>query len=420
MLSVRRLALLALALSPLVASCAGASAGGGSVTVGALFPLTGPQAPLARQEYVGVLIARDLANQDGGVDGTRIRLLTRDLLVGEDAAARVAELKAAGAVAVLGAYSSGLSMPAAEATQSAGLLYWEAGAVADQLTGQGHSLVFRVGATGHQLGVMSSTFAAEVIAPRLHRRAQDLRLVIVHNTDAYPVDVAAAVAAQARAEGMPVEASVAYEARRPDWPAVLAQVEAARPDILVLASYIPDGVGFRRAMLAGGLHVAALIGSTMAQCDPEFGALMGADAIGVFASDRPTSGFNPAALNPVGRALYQRFRAAYRMRQGSEPTEEALAGFSAAWTLFHYVMPSAAGTGDLSPRSLARAASALDLPDGTLVNGAGVRFAAGGETRGQNERAASVIWQWQGVRRSVTVYPPVFATGTPGFIPLPR
>ena len=83
-------------------------------------------------------------------------------------------------------------------------------------------------------------------------------------------------------------------------------------------------------------------------------------------------------------------------------------------------MPAAAGAGDLSPRGLARAALALDLPDGTLVNGAGVRFAAGGPTMGQNLRAASVIWQWQGVRHSVTVYPPVFATGTPGFIPLPR
>jgi hypothetical protein len=39
---------------------------------------------------------------------------------------------------------------------------------------------------------------------------------------------------------------------------------------------------------------------------------------------------------------------------------------------------------------------------------------------GQNVRAASVIWQWQGVRHSVTVYPPVFATGVPILIPLPR
>src|SRR5207249_128970 len=246
-----------------------------------------------------------------------------------------------GAVAVLGAYSSALSMPAADAAQSAGLLYWEAGAVADQLTGQGHPLVFRVGATGHQLGAMSSIFAARVIAPRLHRSPAELGLAIVHNRDPYPQDVATAAEARAREEGIRVAAVVAYDARRPDWPQVLARVEAAHPDLLVLASYITDGVAFRRAMLAAGLHVQAMIGSTMAQCVPEFGALLGAGAVGLFASDRPTSGFNPSALNAAGRDLYQRFRTTYLKREGLEPGEEALAGFSAAWTLFHYVMPSA-------------------------------------------------------------------------------
>ena len=38
---------------------------------------------------------------------------------------------------------------------------------------------------------------------------------------------------------------------------------------------------------------------------------------------------------------------------------------------------------------------------------------------GQNTRAAAVIWQWQAVRHSVTVWPPVDATGTPQLIPLP-
>jgi len=185
----------------------------------------------------------------------------------------------------------------------------------------------------------------------------------------------------------------------------------------VLSSYIADGVDFRRAMLKSGLRVDAMIGSTMAQCVPDFGAMLGADAIGVFASDRPSQGFNPSALNDTGRAIYARFAAAYRNEFGSDPTEESLAGFSAAWTLFHYVMPRAH---DLGASATAAAARSLDLPEGTLANGAGVKFANTPEAMGQNIRAASVIWQWQGVRHSVTVYPPVFATGTPGFIPLPR
>lgn len=402
-----------------LAACATAPTGTAqaSLKVGALFPLSGAQSPLAKQEYAGVQIARNFVNADGGVDGVPITLVSRDLTAESDAVTRVRELKGQGVKAVLGSYSSSLSIPVSAAAQSEGLLYWEAGAVADQLTGRGYPLVFRVGATGTNLGAMSSHFVAQVLAPRLNKSPGDLRMVIVHNVDGYPSNVADAVTRQAELEGIPIVATVTYDAHLPNWNSVLAQIRAANPDILVLSSYIADGVDFRRAMLKSGLHVDAFIGSTMAQCVPDFGAMLGPDAIGVFASDRPPHGFNPDALNPTGRAVYDRFAAAYRNEYGTDPTEESLAGFSAAWTLFHYVMPRAH---DLSATALAAAARGLDLPDGTLANGAGVKFASTSDLMGQNTRAASVIWQWQGVRHSVTVYPPVFATGTPEFIPLPR
>ena len=413
----RQLAAIGVVLACAACATAPSTEGAATVKVGALFPLSGSQAPLAKQEYAGVQIARDFVNADGGVAGAPIALVTKDLTAAGDASARVQELKAQGVQAILGSYSSSLSMPVSAEAQSRGLLYWEAGAVADQLTGRGYPLVFRVGATGQNLGTMSSHFAATVLAPRLNKSAWSLRMAIVHNLDGYPTSVASAVARQAATEGIQVVADVVYDAHAPDWPSVLAQVRTVKPDILVLSSYIADGVDFRRAMLKSGLHVDAFIGSTMAQCVPDFGAMLGADAIGVFASDRPEHGFNPGALNATGRAVYARFAAAYRNEFGSDPTEESLAGFSAAWTLFHYVMPRAH---DLGASATAAAARSLDLPDGTLANGAGVKFANTPDAMGQNTRAASVIWQWQGVRHSVTVYPPVFATGTPGFIPLPR
>ncbi len=413
---MRRLALVLAGAALLLSSCL--SGRQNTIRIGALFPMSGPQASLSGQEYAGVRIARDFVNADGGVAGKPIELIARDLTVREDADARVAALQQDGVQAIIGTYSSSLSLPASSAAARRGLLYWEAGAVADQVTGRGLPLVFRVGATGHNLGTMSSHFMASVIAPRLHRSPGSLRMAIVEEDDAYGQSVAGAARTQALAEGMQVVTTITYEAARPDWPRVLGAVASARPDVLVLASYIPDGVGFRRAMLRSGLHVDALIGSTMAECGPEFGALLGADAIGVFASDRPTAGFNPDALNATGRAMYERFAAAYRGRYHADPTEESLAGFAAGWTLFHYVLPAAGS--DLTATGMARAAQSLELPAGTLANGAGIKFATSDALMGQNVRAASVIWQWQGLRHSVTVYPPVFATGVPILIPLPR
>src|SRR5712692_8093558 len=121
--------------------------------IGAVFPLTGPQSGgYAREELAGVEMARDLVNAGGGVAGRPIQLDLHDLPGRDVGPQRAAEPHADGVPVVLGAYSSDLSMPVSYATATAGMVYWEAGAVADQVTGRGLPLVFRVGATGSNLG----------------------------------------------------------------------------------------------------------------------------------------------------------------------------------------------------------------------------------------------------------------------------
>ena len=220
---------------------------------------------------------------------------------------------------------------------------------------------------------------------------------------------------------MPIVSSSRYDPYLPLWKPILSRLRQARPDVVILASHIPDGVAFRRAMLAAHVHVGALIGSTMAECGPDFGDMLGKDAIGVFASDRPLGSFNTRAMLPATRQLYARFAREWHRRTGqARPSEEGLTGFSAGWVLFHYVLPTAASHGPLSASRIAAAARSLNLPSGTLPNGAGVRFARDPGHEGQNTRASAVVWQWQGVRHSVVVWPALYATGTVKLVPLPR
>ena len=427
------------------------------IRIGAVFPLAGDAASLADQQLRGVRIAADLVNADGGVAGRSIELDVRDLRSQADAPAAVASLKSAGVVAVIGAYASDLSVAASEAANAAGLVYWEAGAVADRLTARGLPLVFRVGASGANLGASSSTFAVSELAPRLARSASTLRVAVVAADDDYARSVADAAVSTATFLGAPVVSRTTYDLGHPDWTRVMHALQASAPDVVMLASHIPDGIEFRRAMVDAGVHVGALIGTTMAQCDPDFAGELGPAAVGVFASDRPTGGFEPAALTPNARALYDRLAAAWvadateqasspstdedeaseygaPTDSGSEyrisgpveagtpaagPTEEGLSGFTAAWVLFHDVLPAAIGSGSLSTDSIAAAARALDLPIGALPNGAGVRFSNDAPTLGQNERAAAVIWQWQAIRSYTFVWPPSYATGRISFVPLP-
>jgi hypothetical protein len=252
----------------------------------------------------------------------------------------------------------------------------------------------------------------------------------------------------------------------PDWPSVMADLAAARPDVLILASHIPDGIAFRQAMLASGLKVGALIGSTMAECDPDFAGELGPDAVGIFASDRPTAGFQSSALGTEAAVAYARFATDWAAAKGAgrgsapagdqpgdkpgddttggspeeyaygdseysihgpaedmtaEESEEALAGYSAAWALFRRVLPSAAAVDrSLGMDAVVAAARSLDLPQGSLPNGAGLLFSSDPARLGQNERAAAVIWQWQAVRSYAFVWPPTYATGSIQFVPLAR
>lgn len=420
------------------------------IRIGAVFPISSNAADLARPELAGVQIAVDLVNADGGVDGRKVELDVRDLRSRAEAEDVMHSLRDEGVEIVIGAYSSDLSIAASQAANDAGLLYWEAGAVADRLTGRGLPLVFRVGASGANLGSNSAAFAAEELASRLGKRVSDLRVALAVADDDYASSVADAAEATALARGMPVVIRRAYNLSLPDWPSVMTDLAASKPDVLILASHIPDGIAFRQAMLASGLRVGALIGSTMAECDPDFAGVLGPDAIGIFASDRPTAGFRPAALSADAADAYARFATAwariaaeaggegdstggYEGRYGdgdseytihgpdddatAEESEEALSGFAAAWALLTHVLPSAA---TLDAEGVASAARSVDLPDGSLPNGAGLHFSSDPERLGQNDRAAAVIWQWQAVRTYEFVWPPNYATGSVGFVPLER
>ena len=430
----------ALALAGLVTGCSVAAAAptttAMTLRVGVVLPLTGMPAELAGQERLGIQLAADLANADGGVAGRQIVLDVRDLSDSSQAGAVVGQLKAEGASVVVGSYASDLSMAVSSAAAAAGLVYWESGAVADQLTGRGLPLVFRVGADGARLGANSAVFASTQLAALLGRTASTLRVTIVAATDDYARSVADAAQAGIAGQGAVLADRIDYSLSLPNWPAVLQRLVASRPDVVILAAHIPDGEAFRRAMIAANVHVGALIGSTMAQCVGDFGEELGPDAVGVFASDRPTGGFNPGALGPDARALYNRFASVWANSNGStQPSEEGLAGFAAAWALFHHVLPNAAG---LDPASIAAAARSVDLPEGSLPNGSGLHFSTDPARVGQNELAAAVVWQWQAAKpstaasgasaiaaatpESVTVWPAQFASGPidQSLIPLPR
>jgi branched-chain amino acid transport system substrate-binding protein len=129
---------------------------------------------------------------------------------------------------------------------------------------------------------------------------------------------------------------------------------------------------------------------------------------------------NPNVLSPETRKVADEFYKRYEQKMQRPPAGHATAGFSAIWALFTDVLPKAK---TFEPDELREIALKLDLPEGALVNGSGIKFTNfdwpdDPKDAGQNLRASIGIWQWT-PNGNEQVYPPKLATHEPIMVPLP-
>jgi branched-chain amino acid transport system substrate-binding protein len=255
------------------------------------------------------------------------------------------------------------------------------------------------------------------VAPLFHRSPGSLRFAVANVDDVYGRAVARGAVEELASRGLTLAGQFPYDLARPDFPGLVRRMAAVRPDVLFVSAYVRDAVALRRETVRQHLPLLASIGTSSSYCMPEFGAELGRDAVGLFASDKPDQEvIGRRGLNTEARALLERGGALYRSRFGGEMSAAALAGFSATMALLKWVMPAADG---MSPGAVARAALAVRLPVGSLPNGSGLEFApAGSPDSGANLRAASVIEQWVAVRQRVVVWPPSLATRDVQAIPI--
>jgi branched-chain amino acid transport system substrate-binding protein len=409
-----RILAIVLALAMPAASCSRPAGGQGGrpapLRVGALYPLSGTQGRGGIEEYRGVRIAASLANAAGGAAGRPVELLPMDVPEADAAPGAVATLAGRGIGVVLGSYGSTISEPAARTASERGLVFWETGAVGELMgLERGGERVFRVAPPGGLLGRAAMDFVSTQLLPRLRRQPAGLRYAVVAVDDQFGAAVARGALDELRARGYSVAGSLRYDPRRYDRAKLVRQIAATRPDVLFVVAYLDDGVALRREIVRQGLKLVANIGTSSSYCMPAFGAALGRDAVGLFASDKPDAyGINRKGLSPQARATLEAADQAYERAYHQEMSAAALAGFAGAWALFHWVLPRAGST---EPDAVAKAARAVRIPIGGLPNGSGLEFGApGGGDPSANLRAASVIWEWVGVNDRQVTWPPQFAT----------
>jgi branched-chain amino acid transport system substrate-binding protein len=410
---MRRAAVIALVLV-MVASCAQAGQSQNhELVLGAIYPLSGPQASGGMEELAGAQAALQLAQTTGALK-VPVRLQVVDATTPQAASAAVDELVRDYHVpAILGTYGSTLSASASARAEALKTVYWETGAVADPITAQ-RQYVFRTVATGSSLGRMAVTFTHDVLIP--DSRLASPRVVVVRVNDIYGRSVGDGEQALAKQFGIPVVDVIEYDPHAYDAEVIAARVASDHADFLWDVSYLDDGVAIWRALLRQRVPLMGAVGTSSAFCMPAFSQLLGAGSIGVYAADKPDAQISTAALSPAGQALLAEARSLYaRDHGGAGMSIPAVAGFVGGWTLFHDVLRQLPAP--VTADAIRTAALKVDVPVGDSINGGGVHFGGPGLDDGQNLRSAAVVGQWQAVGAMEIVYPPAYATGAPILLP---
>jgi branched-chain amino acid transport system substrate-binding protein len=188
---------------------------------------------------------------------------------------------------------------------------------------------------------------------------------------------------------------------------------------VIAISFPNDAILFQRKAKELDFNVDAFIGVSAGYTSPDLRDSIGSMVNGIFVSDFPPR-VNQGVLKPEIRKVADEYYKRYETKMKRPPAGHASAGFSAIWALFTEVFPKAK---TYEPGELREIALKLDLPEGSLVNGSGIKFTnhdwpKDPKDAGQNLRAAVGIWQWQ-TDGNNQVFPPKLATHQPVMVPLP-
>ncbi|MEA2956565.1 MAG: branched-chain amino acid transport system substrate-binding protein [Alphaproteobacteria bacterium] len=391
-----------------------------SIRIGVVLPFTGPFAKGGLEDWTAMEIARDMINEKGGINGRKIEYLRGDA-VNPNAAISEAErlITQDGVKITTGSFASPFAIAVSQTAERHTVLHWETVGAADTITKRGFKYTFQVGAPASRYGRAAVDFTRDVLAEKLGKPAKDVRVALLWENRAFGKSVGDGVRAYAKDLGLTMVFDDSYDQFATDMTPIVQKLKDTKPDVLIAISFLNDAVLFQRKAQELNFDTPVMMGVSAGYSAPELKDSLGNSVNGIFVADFPAR-VNPKALTPTAQGASDEFYKRYEQKQNRVAAGHSSATFSAMWLLFTEVMPKAK---TMEAAELRDIALALDLPEGSLVNGSGVKFTnfdwdGDKKDAGQNLRSSIGVWQWQELG-AWQVFPKALATREPLSVPLP-
>lgn len=328
MSTIRRHILTATALAASLCAAPGFAQTQEAFRIGALNPVTGAGSPYGPGMQKAILLAVDEVNAAGGAGGRQLEVFTEDTQTQPQAAVLAAKklIEINKVQAVLGTWSSGISLAVMPLTDAAGLIEMNVSGAPAISTEDKSDLVWRFQATNDRFG---QAFA-EIAKKRNFKRPATMAFNNASgrgNTDGFTKAWTAA--------GGEVVASVVYEPKRPSYRTELQEVLAKKPDVIVTGSYLPDTTIFLREWYQSGEETQWIIPGWAA--NPELVKALGKEVTeGLISVDTVSSETAPS---------YKNFDAAYMKATGKPAASNVYAAMTYDMVISLALAMEAAGPG---------------------------------------------------------------------------
>ncbi|MCA9516843.1 MAG: ABC transporter substrate-binding protein [Myxococcales bacterium] len=326
------------------------------ILLGSLLPKSGDLGPLGQAMENGVELAVTEVNQIGGVLGRKIAVLACDDGTDIEKAKRSAKhlVDVARVPAIIGAGASSITIDVfSTVARPAGVLMMSPASTSPAITSlPDDGLLWRTAPSDAIQGRAVAGLIAEL---------GYARVAVVNRDDAYGNGLAQVVQLALCGETGCGDAYASYiyppdsadPAQATRQAAIIGELEAFTPDVVVLVGFVTDGVAFLnlasgkgfRFILTDGMKSRTLLGDRLATPDPTEPGVVDTQIL------CDLVGTNPGSPNPTN---FRPFEVKYEARFGGKPNNYEAQAYDAAYAIgLAYAAAEGAGHADPDGRALA-------------------------------------------------------------------
>ncbi len=377
------------------------------IKIGVIYPLTGGAAAAGRELKAGAELAAEIANsampeidmtmaKTAGIQslgGAKIKLIFKDHegnpTLGADLAKKlILDDKVDG---ILGCYFSSVTKTVSAVAEQYGVPMINGSSTSPGLTERGFKWFWRT--TPHDKWFTKDLF--ELLKGLKEGKVRGVSAVPAGDLKSiasacekteWGSHVSALIKDFSKEYGHTLKKSLLYAAKSADLSSEVRSLKAARPDIMLFASYTSDAILMVKTMKAQKIAAKIIWGQDAGFEKPEFRNTLGKDIEGILTR----TVFLPKVVDL--KPLAGQVNKLYKAKTGNDLGGASARAFTGLQTWVHVLEKA----GSTKPEDIQKVANAIEIPGKELVvPWAGIKFANPGNEMGQNVLGSGLIGQYQ-------------------------